>query len=683
MSQIGQPSRHLVRNNHLTERAFLSAESADARSNETSLTTSVLNSGNSSLLRSLDSNSRRNVLPEEGESAQNVTGSSSSGAVNNSNQPGAASQSDAAVTTAISTDSSGIQATNAAIANDTSGLEAARAAMQEDLKQLASDPKAFHEAMRKSFGDSYDQTKAEAIRQQVLNDDFSWMPDIQVVDESVLQDQSGTQSAGGGLGAYSKDNDTIYISRQLLQSDPDKAAQILTEEVGHALDARLNTSDAAGDEGDIFARLVGGEEISEAELSALKSENDSGVIVVDGKEIEVEFGWLSKTFKKITKPFRSLGKAISRGFSAITDLASDAWNGIKKGFKKLMQSKIFNTILMIAQFIPIPVVQIAVRVINIAKAAYSVYQGVKHGSAAMILGGVAGVAGGVGGVGKMLGASSGFVDTATRIATTARTAGAAYQAIAKGDFAAAAGLASNYFGGSETSLGRTFGAAGQVVTAVDSAKSGDILGAIQSGQAAYEGISGSGAATSESSGQVDGAQSGATPRTSGFQGFIDNIKGNETFKAISENVSTIRGIVKAVKEGDYSDATNAFLINYGDDLGIGQASQETIRTWAGVIEKVNDTRELVEDGNYSQAIGDAAALLGIPLSQNNQNRLDTVFQIRDSVLSDKYSSAARQAASLSLQSGQPDLAANFLRLANLLDGKLPQPSAQTSVNAAA
>lgn len=676
MSAINQPARHVSR--ALQTNIRDTSKPGDLKFKADGLVATAPASGNSEglLLRALDSSSRRHAVLQQEKPDQAVDQSSTHSHNTSSSTLDSASQAVVAVKTSIATDSSGIEASNAAVANDSSGLEAAKSAMQDNLKQMASDPKAFHEAMKKSFGENYDQSKAESIRQQVLNDDFSWMPEIRVVDESVLLDQSGMQGAGQAFGAYSGENDTIYISQQLLDSDPAKATQILTEEIGHALDARLNTSDAAGDEGDIFARLVGGEEITDTQLSALRAENDSGTIIVDGKEVEVEYGFFKKLVKSVTKPFKKIGKAIKKGLSK-------AWKGIKKGFKKLMQSRIFNAILMVAQFIPIPVVQVAVRVINAVKAAYQVYQGAKHGSIGMILGGVAGVAGGIGGAGKLLGASTKFVETAGKIANGARTAGAAYQAISKGNFAAAAGLASNYFGGSGTDLGRTLGAAGQVASAVDKAKDGDIFGAIQSGQAAYSGFSNVNAGNRGSTQDSGGANGSSSVQSSGIQGFIDNIKGNDTYLAIVENVSTIRNIVKAVKDGNYSSATSTFLTNYADDLGIGQSSQDTIKKWAGVIEKVNDTKELLQDGKYSTAIGEAAGLLGIPLTENNQNRLDTVFKIRDSVLGSQYATASRQAASLALQSGNPELAANFLRLSNLLDGKLPLPVSQRSVSDAA
>jgi len=272
---------------------------------------------------------------------------------------------------------------------DEQALSAVKEKMQAQFKDNASNHDAFHTLMKKSFGESYDYAKAENIRQQSLQGDFSWMPEIKLVDAATLNSTSGQQ--GMAQGAYSKENDTIYLSRDLATSDPSKAAEVLTEEVGHALDARLNTSDAAGDEGRIFAILSGGGEISDAELNELRSENDSGTIVVDGKEVEVEF-FIKKLFKKAKKAVKKVGRAIGKGIkkigTTIKDGVSKAWDTVKKGFKKVMESKLFNNILMVAQFIPIPVVQIAVRAINIAKAAYGVYQGVKHGSIGMIAGGV-------------------------------------------------------------------------------------------------------------------------------------------------------------------------------------------------------------------------------------------------------------------------------------------------------
>ena len=573
---------------------------------------------------------------------------------------GASAESSAAVDTAIRTDSAGLEATRSAIDNDTAGLDTAKAALEKNLTNLASDPEKFQAVLEKSFGGNYDKAGAEKIRQQVLNGDFSWLPNIEVVDAATLQDQSGQQTGGTALGAYSKDNDTIYISRELLASDPDKAAQILTEEVGHGLDARLNTSDAVGDEGDIFARLVGGEEISASELKALKSENDSGTIIVDGKEVEVEYGFLSK----LTKPFKKAFKSIKKG-------VSKAWKGVKKGFKKIMNSKLLGTILSIAQFIPIPIVQLVVRGINLVKAGYAVYQGIKHKSLSMALGGVAGVASGIGSFGATLGASAGFVNGATRIANGARALGAGYSAIAKGDFGSAASLASNWFGGTDTQAGRFFDRAGKVATTVDRARRGDVIGAFSSGSSAFASFGGNG------SGPVGG--SGATPRTSGSRSgilnFIQDLKDNKTVRAISDNFSTVRNIVKSVREGDLSGAASSFLNRYGDGLGIDSGTRRSVERWSSVLERVSSTRTAFRSGNYPQAISAAAGLLGIPQTELNQNRIGAAFGLRDAVIDDRYPDALQLGAKLANSYGKPELANTLL---SVLAGLANDPATASS-----
>jgi len=143
---------------------------------------------------------------------------------------------------------------------------------QQRFADSAQNKEQFHALMQKTFGDQYNFAKAETIRQQTLEGDFSWMPDVQLVDGEQLADISNTQG-GAGKGAYSAEKDTVYLSRELLNSDPAEAEKILTEEVGHALDAQINTNDAKGDEGDIFSRFLHGEEIL---FGGRKAKNRSG-----------------------------------------------------------------------------------------------------------------------------------------------------------------------------------------------------------------------------------------------------------------------------------------------------------------------------------------------------------------------------------------------------------------------
>lgn len=63
---------------------------------------------------------------------------------------------------------------------------------------------------------------------------------------------------------------------------------MLTEEAGHAVDAKISRTDSAGDEGNIFARLMSRETLSLEQLAGLRAENDSAVLNVAGESVSVE-----------------------------------------------------------------------------------------------------------------------------------------------------------------------------------------------------------------------------------------------------------------------------------------------------------------------------------------------------------------------------------------------------------
>ena len=332
---------------------------------------------------------------------------------------------------------------------------------------------------------------------------------------------------------------------------------------------------------------------------------------------------------------------------------------------------------MVAQFIPIPVVQLVARGYNLLKAGVAFAQGVKNGSISMMLSGAAGLAGGASNIGGMLGASQGFVDGAANIANGLNTASSAYSAVAEGNFSQAAQLASNYFGGPKTETGRAFQTASNVYSTIEAVKDGNLSGAISSGAAVYKGFN-SGNAETEGSNTSAGEQteSGGTESTSSpsaFSNLIDNVTGSKTFQAISENVGTIQNIIKTVKDEGVGAAAGMFLVNYGADLGIDSNQAQTIVKWAGVLDQAVEIVDNVKDGDYSAVVGQAADMLGIPLTDANVQQIDTAFQLRESILSDNFADAARNAAQLSQQAGEVQMAATFTNLADFLDKKIPLP----------
>ena len=131
-----------------------------------------------------------------------------------------------------------------------------------------------------AFGTQYDHTVATNLRSQWLVGDFSSFPQIEVLDSSIL---------GNASGAYGTSTNKIYLAANFLDTATDTdIIAVLLEEYGHFIDAHINQTDSAGDEGDIFSNLVRGNSLSAGTLQALKGENDHATITLDGHSIEIE-----------------------------------------------------------------------------------------------------------------------------------------------------------------------------------------------------------------------------------------------------------------------------------------------------------------------------------------------------------------------------------------------------------
>ncbi len=131
-----------------------------------------------------------------------------------------------------------------------------------------------------AFGTQYDHTVATNLRSQWLVGDFSSFPQIEVLDSSIL---------GNASGAYGTSTNKIYLAANFLDTATDTdIIAVLLEEYGHFIDAHINQTDSAGDEGDIFSNLVRGNSLSAGTLQALKGENDWATITVGGQSIEIE-----------------------------------------------------------------------------------------------------------------------------------------------------------------------------------------------------------------------------------------------------------------------------------------------------------------------------------------------------------------------------------------------------------
>ncbi len=197
--------------------------------------------------------------------------------------------------------------------------------------KLAGKPAEFHAFTKKIFGAGYDQTKAESLRKKALAGDYSWLPKVEFQSRETLQ---------GANGAYAKSKDTIYIADDL-KSNPTLAGQTFIEEAGHAIDARINTKDTPGDEGEMFRRVLNGEKLSEAQISEIKNENDHHTITVNGEKVETEF-----FFKKIKKAFKKVTKGVSKVFKKVVSVPKKIFGAAKNVFKKVasIPKKIFSKV---------------------------------------------------------------------------------------------------------------------------------------------------------------------------------------------------------------------------------------------------------------------------------------------------------------------------------------------------
>jgi hypothetical protein len=133
--------------------------------------------------------------------------------------------------------------------------------------------------MGTAFGQDYNQDSTNQILTAWAQNNFTGTPHIELV------------SGQNFNGAYAKDNNTIYLSGEFLGANKDNieaVTGVLVEEVGHYLDSQINVQDAAGDEGDIFSRLVRGQSISAGELVSLHGEDDTATFTLNGQNIAVE-----------------------------------------------------------------------------------------------------------------------------------------------------------------------------------------------------------------------------------------------------------------------------------------------------------------------------------------------------------------------------------------------------------
>ena len=135
------------------------------------------------------------------------------------------------------------------------------------------------DGLKQAFGENTDLSAVEALLRVLVAGD---LPRVALVQAAALH---------GAYGAFVAANNTILISDSLVDgSSADKTMlpAVLLEEIGHYIDAKVNATDARGDEGEIFSLLVRGANIGQAELQSLRAQNDHVTLPIAGKAVAVE-----------------------------------------------------------------------------------------------------------------------------------------------------------------------------------------------------------------------------------------------------------------------------------------------------------------------------------------------------------------------------------------------------------
>ncbi|MDJ0556582.1 MAG: alpha/beta fold hydrolase [Microcoleaceae cyanobacterium MO_207.B10] len=148
------------------------------------------------------------------------------------------------------------------------------------LQGFAATPE-FEAKMDLAFGENWDKEANISL------------PEIAVISSAEIN---------GANGAFAEATNTVYLSKEFLAQNLENIGEVTDvwlEEFGHYIDSQINIVDAQGDEGAIFSAVVQGKDLSEADIEALKSENDKAFVEIDGEILEIEnnYQWVSYTIQ--------------------------------------------------------------------------------------------------------------------------------------------------------------------------------------------------------------------------------------------------------------------------------------------------------------------------------------------------------------------------------------------------
>ena len=182
-------------------------------------------------------------------------------------------------------------------------LEEALQNTSQYLSRFIFDAK-YTQKLETAFGNDFNRSVANQLFDDFAKGKFKAVPTIEIVSRNDIN---------GANGAFSITTGKIYLAGDFISQNAQNVnavAAVLLEEIGHFVDSRINTKDTAGDEGDIFARLVQGDSLSQQELAVLQAEDDSATVTLDGQVVEIEMAALSTNNTRSGDPFNDVGETL-------------------------------------------------------------------------------------------------------------------------------------------------------------------------------------------------------------------------------------------------------------------------------------------------------------------------------------------------------------------------------------
>ncbi len=156
-------------------------------------------------------------------------------------------------------------------------------------------------------GESIAAGKFEAVLQEVMVDGTETDPSQTPMRSAELMNELTTTGLQltvelrsdadmqGHLAAYAPEghagNEVIYVNQDWLAAGAGQAwiTQVMLEELGHALDQRLNPGqDSAGDEGELFAARMLNWDLSDEQVQQIRGSADFQTLTIEGVSVEVQ-----------------------------------------------------------------------------------------------------------------------------------------------------------------------------------------------------------------------------------------------------------------------------------------------------------------------------------------------------------------------------------------------------------